>query len=278
MSVLKAAYELAPLAVVVFAMMSAAVVWLIVQWTPLMVGSAVVLVLVVSLSIFGVRGNFGEALLSLVGGLLTIFAYQWTTERYVAFSVAWIAFALLALLIVSIKMAAKQEAIYRQAAVKLAGAGLQLKETESRLREIGARTKLSMLDPIERAEIIRTFAFRELPIELFASGLKATEELSVITKCDVTRVTVFVADFFHSFQPRDDVEARLITDALYRSIHSTPVPPEEYFAAFETSRRLILSRAIDPRAFLDDLKECLSHGVPIDQLPARIEAKHNIKS
>ena len=277
-STLKAAYELAPFAVVMLALLSIGLVWLTVQWTPLMTGSAVILVLILSLSIFAFRGNFGEALLSLVGGLLSIFAYEWTSERYIAFSVAWIGFALFALLIASIKLAARNEEIYRQAAIKLVGSGSQLKPTEKRLKEIGAKTDLSMLDPVERAEVIRTFAFRNLPIDLFSSGLTATEILSVITKCEIHAVAVFVADFFQSFQPQDDSAARRITDKLYNSIRSTPVPPEEYFAAFEKSRRLIVSQLINPNTFLVDLQECLAHGIAVEDVCKEIQAKHEVGS
>ncbi|MBN2291525.1 MAG: hypothetical protein JXM70_03810 [Pirellulales bacterium] len=273
-STLRAAYELAPLAVVVLAALSLLLVWLTVTWTPLMTGSAVILVLILSLSIFAFRGNFGEALLSLVGGLLSVFAYEWTTERYVAFSIAWIGFALFALLIASIKIAAKNEDIYRQAALKLVGSGPRLKETEKRLKDIGSKTDLSMLGPIERADIIRTFAFRDLPIDLFSSALSATESLSVITKCDINTVAIFVADFFQSFQPEDDAQARQITDILYNSIRSTPVPPEDYFAGFEKSRRLVVSKLLNPIDFLDNLRECLSEGVPIDEVCKAIEIRH----
>ena len=273
-SALKATYEFAPLAVIVLALMSVVLVWLTVKWTPLMTGTAVILILILSLSLFAIRGNFGEALLSLVGGLLSIFAYEWTVERYVAFSVAWVGFALFALLISSLKLAAKNEDVYRQAALRLAGPGPCLKDTEDRLKRIGEKTDPRMLGPLERAEIIRTFAFRNLPIELFASGLAAAELLSVITKCKVHAVSIFVADFFQSFKPDGELEACQITDLLYDSICKTPVPPEEYFAAFEKSRRLILSGTIGPKVFLDDLRQCLACGVSVDEMCNAIRTKH----
>lgn len=273
-SALASAYKLAPFAVILLTLMSVFVVWLTIQWTPLMTGSAVILVLILSLSIFAVRGNFGEALLSLIGGLLSIFAYEWTQERYIAFSIAWIGFALFAFLISSIKLGAKSEDIYRHAAIKLAGSGPRLKVTEKRLKDIGAQKNMGMLGPIERAETIRTFAFRNLSIELFSSGLAATETLSVITKCDIHTVSVFIADFFGSFQPKNDAEAHRITDILYHSIRSTPVSPEEYFAAFEKSRRLIVSQMIEPRVFLNELQVCLSHGVPLEDVYNVIRVKY----
>ena len=261
---LKSAYELAPFAVVLLALLSAGLVWLTIQWTPLMTGSAVLLILILSVSIFAFRGNFGEALLSLVGGLLSIFAYEWTAERYVAFSIAWIGFALFALLIASVKIASKNQDIYRQAAIRLVGSSSRLKSTEKQLKGIASQSELKMLGPIERAEIVRTFAFRGLSIELFKSGLRATEILSVITNCNIDSVALFVADLFLSFEPSDDVDADRIADTLYASIRNTPVPPGDYFSAFEKSRRLVVSKTVEPDDFLVHLQQCLSDGIPAD--------------
>jgi hypothetical protein len=245
-----------------------------------MTGTAVLLILVLSLALFAIRGNLGEALLSLVGGLLSIFAYSWTTERYVAFSAAWIGFAIFAMLIASVKIASRAEDIYKQAALRIAGptgSAEQLKTTEQLLRQLGGQTsEMRMLDPIERAELIRIFAFRDLSIDLFKAGMRATEALSVITKCDTKRVGLFVADFFQSLRPKDEAEARAISDTLYLFVQSTPVPPEEFFAAFEQSRRLILSELIQPHVLLEELKLCLSRGVPIADICREIQARHGL--
>ncbi|MCI5222766.1 MAG: hypothetical protein D3924_08875 [Candidatus Electrothrix sp. AR4] len=110
---------------------------------------------------------------------------------------------------------------------------------------------------------------------MLASGIIATEVLSVITKCDIDKVSIFVADFFLSFQPENERSAQNLTDQLYKSIRSTPVPPEEYFTAFEKSRRLIKSKSLQPDLFLSYLHECLSLGFPIDNIFEEIQLKHN---
>jgi hypothetical protein len=136
----------------------------------------------------------------------------------------------------------QSEDIYRQAALRLVGSGPNLSEAELTLKEIGKKkTNLGMLGPIEKAELIRTFAFRSLPIEQFENAIYATEELTVITKCNTQDVALFVADLFLLFSPTDGVHATLVTDNLYESIKITPVPPEEYFLAFQKSRRLVVS-------------------------------------
>ena len=46
---LKAAYDLAPFAVVMLGVLSIGFVWLTIQWTPFMTGSAVILILILSI-------------------------------------------------------------------------------------------------------------------------------------------------------------------------------------------------------------------------------------
>ncbi|MFQ6058284.1 MAG: hypothetical protein ACE5MB_05300 [Anaerolineae bacterium] len=56
------------MAVIVGALLAAAVIWITLLSTTLMMGTAVLLVLVISLGIFAARGNFGEAMLSTAQG------------------------------------------------------------------------------------------------------------------------------------------------------------------------------------------------------------------
>ena len=238
-----------------------------------MVGSASLMVVVVSLGIFAVRENFGEAMLSLVGGLLAIFAFEWTPARYITFMAVWFGFAFAALLISSVKLAAKSEDIYRMTSLRLADPDEDHGPIEKRLREIGSSTDLKMLGPIERAEVIRVLAFRKLPIDLLGPSLGAVEILSVITKCDTKTVAIFLADFLLSFTPKSDVDADRLVDMLCQVIRDVPVPPEDFFAAFESSRRLLVSRTIPPIEFLEGLKDCLSSGVAPEGVYAEMVAR-----
>jgi hypothetical protein len=272
---IKAAYDLAPLVVIAGALLTAGVVWATLQWAPLMMGTAALLVVIVSLCIFAARGNFGEAMLSLVGGLLTIFAFEWTPARYVAFMTVWMGFAFAALLISSVKLAAKAEEIYRMASLRLTDSTDDHKTIEKQLRKIGASTSLKMLGPIERAEVIRVLAFRKLPIELFGSCLNAVETISVITKCDIKTIAIFLADFLLSFSPDSDADARRLVDTLYDVIKDVPVPPEDFFAAFESSRRLLVSQTTSPIQFLEGLRDCLTSGVSPNDVYDEMLARFN---
>jgi hypothetical protein len=272
---LVALYRLTPGIVVVGAILSVMLVWLTIQWTALMTGTAVLLILLLSLTIFALRGNFGEGLLSLVGGLLSIFAYEWTPQRYIAFSIAWIGFTLFALIIVSIKLASKSEDLLKQAAIRIVGPSVpssELQKVESLLSEISRQTSQSTpLGPTERSNLILTFAFRGLDLKLFTGAMSAAECLRVITKSDLKQIAVFVVDFFQILHPQNNADATSLTNLLCSFVQSTPVPPDEFFDAFENSRRLLLSKVIEPGKFLTELRNHLSSGVPVDQIYHEIQ-------
>ena len=260
-NVLKEAYALAPFAVIVLGFIAITIVWVTLHWGSLMMGTATLLVVFVSLCIFGSRDNFGEAMLSLIGGLLTLFALVWTPGRYITFMAAWIGFALAALLISSIKLAAKNEEIYRMASLRLADRPEDHATIEKKLREIVTSSKLKMLSPIERAEVIRVLAFRKLPIRYFGSCLHAVETLSIITQCDIKTIALFFADVLLSFSPESEIDARRLLDTFYDIIKDVPVPPEEFFQSFESCRRLLVSQTIAPKDFLQGLQSCLESGI-----------------
>ena len=259
--VVKSLYALAPFAVVVGAVLITAITWITLQWSPFMIGTASLMVVIVSLCIFAARENFGEAILSLVGGLLTIFAFEWTPARYIAFMTVWFGFAFSILLISCVKLHSKIEEIYRMAALRLVTDGEDYVPIEKQLRRISSSKCLKMLGPIEKAEIIRIFAFRNLPINLFAPCLKAVEMLTVITKVDIKTIALFFSDFFLTFDCDSNADTRDLVDELYDVIKVVPVPPEDFFLAFEKSRRLLVSQTIPLIIFLDGLKECLTSGV-----------------
>ena len=109
----------------------------------------------------------------------------------------------------------------------------------------------------------------------FSACLKVVETLSVITKCDMKTIAIFLADYLFSFSPDSDADAWRSVDILYDVIKDVPAPPEDFFAAFEASRRLLVSQTISPIEFLEGLRDCLTSGVSpndvYDELVTRFE-------
>jgi hypothetical protein len=262
-NVIKSMYALAPCAVIVGIILISAIIWVTLQWSPLMIATASLLVFIVSVGILVERKNFGEAMLSLVGGWLTIFAFEWTPERYIPFMTIWFGFAFFAFLISSGRLFSKTEEIYKMAALRIVYPENDYEQIEKRLREIAKTTKLH---PIDRAEIIRIFAFRKLPIDLFEPSLKAVEKFFVITQVDIKTIALFFADIFLVLNSNSNEDILRFGDEICTLIMVIPVPPEEFFLAFKKSRKLLVSQKISLNDYLEGLKKCLTTGISSDEV------------
>jgi hypothetical protein len=258
---IQAAYQLAPLLVVMLIIVIGGVATLAVTSTTLMTGIVLLIVLLVTVVVFATTSNFGEAALALVAGVLTAYSVAWTPAKFIAFVAVWSGFSLIAIMIASIKIAARSESIYRQAAIALSDRDLETAEAEKQLQAIASDRLTEGLGPIERAEVLRLFAFRKLPMDAMHDALHAVAILSVITQIDHMKVAVFVADAVKVFESRTAASQSELTDLLYQSIKDSAVPPADFIVGFESARHLILSGTIEPLAFLEQLRRALEVGV-----------------
>ncbi|MEZ5125312.1 MAG: hypothetical protein R2826_03565 [Thermoleophilia bacterium] len=226
-----------------------------------MVGVVLLVVFLVAIIMFATTGRFGEAALALVAGVLAAFSVDWTSGAFIAFMVTWSGFFFVVILIASIKLAARSESIYGQAAVAMSNHARTAEDAEEELRRIGADRSIEGLGPIERAEVLRLFAFRQLPADVMLDALKAVVMLTVITQIGHMKVAVLVADAVRVFAARSPDSLTKLTDSLYGSIKESAVPPADFIAGFESARYLILSGQVEPVEFLSRLTEALENGV-----------------
>ncbi len=258
-STLQAANQLVPCFVVVVVILAAVVIAVSLLSVQLMMGVTILVVLLVSIVVYTQTNNYGEAALALVAGLLTAFTVEWTMGRFVAFVVAWVGLSLFLFLISSVKLAAKTEEIYADAARSINPS--QPTEVQKELTEIGKDRFVRMLGPIERAEVMRLFAFRKLSVPSMQYGLRAVEMLSTVTSVDHMTVADFVIDVYKIYEVTPGPSYEQLLDYIYNIIRETPVSPSEFMAAFKDSRHLALSGDVDPETFFQHLREALDQGV-----------------
>lgn len=242
-----------------------------------MMGVVLLVVLGVTVIVYATSDNFGEAALALVAGLLTAYSVTWSTSRFVAFIAVWAAFSFLAILISSIKLAAKSEGLYRQAAIALSDNSYQVSQTEKELKKIGDDNTVDGLGPIERAETLLIFSYRKLTKEVMPSALKAVAILSVITQLQPKIIAAFVADAYKVFDSAFPEQQEQLVDILYKNIKESPVTPQDFIDAFKLSRRLILNKSIAPTTYLELLRQSLETGTPPDEVIEYIERNIEIQ-
>jgi hypothetical protein len=188
---LQSLYKLAPCLVIVMTLVIAGVTWLALFSSKVMLGTVLLVVLGVAMIVYVSTQNYGEAALALVAGLLTTYSVTWNGKRFIGFIAVWSGFSFLALMISSVRIASKQESIYRQASLALADDGMNSSLIEKQLQSIGKASMKIALGPVERAEVIRVFAFRRLSLTVMEAGLKAVAMLSIITEVNSLVVARF---------------------------------------------------------------------------------------
>lgn len=223
-------------------------------------GTIVIVVLFSSLLIYSSSHNYGEAALALVAGLLTAFTVEWTPGQFAVFLFSWVILTAAVILISSVRLAADVEETYTDAALAIDADHSQ--QLMKELRSIEKKAKTEMLGPTERAEVIRLFAFRKLPIPSMQYGLQAVEMLSTITKVDHESVASFVVDIYKVFESEPGPLYKTLLDQVYENIREARVSPSEFIDAFCNSRSIALSREIDPEEYLAELRSALDRGIP----------------
>jgi hypothetical protein len=256
-----------PSLVVVATFVSVGIIWALALSSTLMVGATTFLVVAISILVYSRMNNYGEAALALVAGLLTVFTVEWTVGRFVAFSVAWLGFSFFALMISSIKIAMVNEDIYLQSSLLVAEEDEAPKVIEARLQAISASEKIRSLGPTERAEVIRVFAYRKVPIDTMEALLHTVRMLSTLTRVGHQEIGNFMADFYHMIGKANSKDDPLPTlDGLYAAIKDSPADPTEFITAFRRCRRLVMSEGISMMVYLRLLHIGLEAGVAPEEM------------
>ena len=276
--VIQAAYLMAPALVILVVLLAGLIISITLLFSPLMIGTLVILVVVTAILIFIKRESFGDATLSLVGGLLTVLRTEWTINLYITFCVAWVGFALMVFLISSIKLAAQQEDILKSAATALSQlSNNNIDSIEKELNNLVKSTsETKMLGPIKRAEVIQSLAFRKAPQNMFRQLLESANILFAITKVDINLITSFLVDISKVSEIESEQGLKVLLDKIYAIIQNTPVPPQDFFEAFAVSRRVLLQRTVSPIEFLERLSEYLEIGVPPKDMYHEISTSFSI--
>ena len=137
------AYGLAPVAVVIGLILAGILIYVSLYFVEIMMGTIILLIFLISIAVYAASNNYGEAALALVAGLLTAFTVQWTLNKYVAFVFPLISFFFFVLLTWSIRLAAKNESLYLQAAIYIDIT--RSKEIEKQLRKLAKETPTKTL-------------------------------------------------------------------------------------------------------------------------------------
>lgn len=259
---LKSLNSLIPSIVVVAFALGLVVVYVAGFHLAAMMSIAVIIVLFTAILIYVKSSNYSEASFSLVAGLLTVFSINWDFGKFVVFSVVWLGFTLFILIISSVRLAAKLEEIYVQAALTIS-AGNNVSSIEKKLRKIAGESGCKYLGPVDSARVIRLFCFRNLPDRMMTVAMQMVEAISAVTKLDPLMVADLVVDVYKAYEQLSVREYELALEKVHEAIREAPVSPEEFVHAFRESRPWILAKELSFDLYLDTLIKSFESAEPV---------------
>ncbi len=171
-SLLKTLYNGMPLLMVSFTFLMIFLAEKIGSNTTFQIGMLTVVIFLSSITVYFKFKNYGEAVLSLSAGLFMVYTVTWTKPLFISFIVVWVMFTIVIFLTTSIRLSSTIQSIYMEATFAIKHSQSPGKECERQLQAISDGLKDCIIGPVERAEIIKIFAYRKIPMSDIKMGLK----------------------------------------------------------------------------------------------------------
>lgn len=229
---------------------------------------AVLVVFLVSIAIYSREKNYSQAILAFVIGLLPALSMSWSPGRFWLFVGGFVALNGLFFIVASIRIAANNEQIYKQAAIFAMREDRSI--TDKKLEILAKRSGTSSLGPIERAECVRQLMFRNFPSEYLPEALKSIEKMSVITGIPTSDIAAYLV-ILYPLVDATGVAFSQLDDRFYFTLRDSASTPEEFFEAFRQTRSLVLEGRMDLDTYLGKLSTQLGLGLPPEEIRKRIE-------
>jgi len=230
---------------------------------------AVLVVFIVSITIYFREKNYSQAILAFVIGLLPALSMLWSPGRLWLFVGGFFILNSFFFIVASIRIAASNEQIYKQAAVFATREDPSV--TDKELERLAKRAGTSFLGPVEKAECVRQLMFRNFPIHHLPEALKSIEKMSVITNIPAQEIASYLI-ILYPLADTTGVSFGQLDDRFYLILRDSAATPEEFFEAFRLTRNLVLEGQMNLDTYLSRLSSLLGLGFPPEKLRQRMEA------
>jgi predicted membrane protein len=254
-----AAYNLAPAVVITGLLLAGIVFAASLFFVKIKMGSIILLIIAISIIVYAISKNYGEATVSLMAGLLAAFTVEWTWNNYFIFMLALIGFLFFVLLIESLRIASTNESLYREAALYVSVSRYQ--EIEKQLIKISKSIPDKLLGPVEKADAIKIMAFRKVPIESMQYMLAVIQTFVGFTRLDVKTITLFLVDLTRTLNIEQGPNLGSKVDNILSLYRDAPVSDEEFILAFSNTKHFVVSGQIGPDEYLSRLISNLKNGL-----------------
>ena len=213
-----------------------------------------VLILIISIGIYVSSKSLSETTLSFVLGVLTIYSIDWKKANITLFVILYLAYIVVTFYISAIRLTVKQESILIQAACKL-DIGTY-KEVYKRLKNISEKpTKYGQLSILDKCEIVRYLAFRQVIIGEYEEAINMIELIKNVCQGEITPCCEIYYGFYtycHNQIPTPPNISKEV-EKMFDKVTTLAISYLEFFEIFAQTKRILVEKKLSFDKYLFEI-------------------------
>lgn len=233
------------------------------------------LILVISVAIYISTRSYAETTLSFILGILTIYSIDWEEANFTLFIILYIAYIILTFYISTIRLAAKQENILIQAACKLDMDNY--KEVYNRIKEISQKpTKHSQLSIIEKSEVIRYLAFRQVIIGEYEEAINMVELIKSVCQMDLVPCCEIYYGLYTYCYNRSSTPQNIsiIVEKMFDKVTTLTISYVEFFEIFSNTKRVLIEDKLSYDEYILEISMLALRGYSSSDIVDELKSKN----
>lgn len=214
-----------------------------------------VIILFISICIYITSKSFAETTLSFVLGILTVYSINWETANFSLFIILYLAYIIFIFYTYSIRLSAEQENILTQAACKLDMHDYN--NVYKRIKKISqVNTKYHQLSIIDKSEIIRYLAFRQVIIGEYEEAINVIELIKSVCQISLSDCCEIYYSFFTYCKNQQQIPPNLSKEVerMFDKVTTLSVSYFEFFNIFKNTKRILVENKLSYEQYLVEIK------------------------
>lgn len=233
------------------------------------------LILVISVGIYMSTRSYAETTLSFILGILTIYSIDWEKANFTLFIILYIAYIILTFYISTIHLAAKQENILIQAACKLDIDNY--KEVYNRIKEISQKsTKHSQLSIIEKSEVIRYLAFRQVIIGEYEEAINMVELIRSVCQIDlIPCCEMYYGLYTYCYNKNSTLQnVSISVEKMFDKVTTLTISYIEFFQIFSNTKRILIEDKLSYDEYILEISKLALKGYSSSDIVDELKNKN----
>lgn len=214
-----------------------------------------ILILLISIVLYISTKSFAETTLSFILGILTIYSIDWETSNITLFIILYLLYLIIVFYISCIRLSMKQETILTQAASKLDIDNY--KEVYKRLKRISQlSTKAQQLSILDKSEVIRYLAFRQVTIGEYEEAIRLVELIQTVCQIDLISCCEIYYSFYiycYNQTPTPPNISQKI-ERMFDKVTTLSISYNEFFDIFTNTKRILVENNLTYEKYLQEIK------------------------